>query len=218
MLLRAHPVMGWHPLQGQSMARDPLLQYAFWKRTCKSLLNYDVSVQTWFSTRILLCFLSLNRFNLSSLKQKQNLLLILIRSGKSCGHISPQVREYGFRNPENVACENRNVTKFCLWNLKFRALESGIQLKKSHQRFDFGIQFQLTKNPEFTAWNPESKTVFDSLIWAIHFKAMPKVSCQFWLTSARVTLGTRGFSRVRREFSVLAEGRSPEKDFSRRSL
>ena len=57
-----------------TVTRDPLLQYAFWKRTCKSTQN--VSVQTWFSTRILLCFLSLNRFNLSSLKEKQNPLLI----------------------------------------------------------------------------------------------------------------------------------------------
>ena len=113
-----------------------------------------MSVQTWFSTRILRCFLSLNRFNLSSLKEKQNLLLILIRSGKSCSHISPHVREYGFRNTENVAFENRNVRKFCLWNLKSRALESGIPLKKSHQRFDSGI-----RNPEFMVWNPESKTV-----------------------------------------------------------
>ena len=146
-----------------AITRDPLLQYAFWKRTCKSTQN--VSVQTWFSTRILLCFLSLNRFNLSSLKEKQNLLLILIRSGKSCSHISPHVREYGFRNTENVACENRNVTKFCLWNLESRTF----QLKKSHQRCDFGIYVPLTKNPESTARNPESKTVLDSLIWGDTF-------------------------------------------------
>ena len=55
----------------------------------------------------------------------------------------------------------------------FWALESGIQLKESEIPLTIGIQIQVppTKNrdpcsnwnPESTAWNPESKTVFDSL-------------------------------------------------------
>jgi len=67
----------------------------------------------------------------------------------------PHVRESGFRNPAN----------FCLWNPESWALESGIQLKDSgiHQRLESGTQFPLTKNPKFSSWNPESKTVLDIL-------------------------------------------------------
>ena len=156
MLLRAHPVMGWHPLQGQSMARDPLLQYAFWKRTCKSLLNYDVSVQTWFSTRILLCFLSLNRFNLSSLKQKQNLLLILIRSGKSCGHISPQVREYGFQNPEMLLVKTGMWRSFAcgIWNSGLWNPESSSRNLTNDSTSESNFNWQRIRNSRLGIQNP----------------------------------------------------------------
>ena len=36
---------------------------------------------------------------------------------------------------------------------------------ESHQRLEFGIQVPPTKNPEYTVWNPEFKTVLDSLAW-----------------------------------------------------
>lgn len=41
---------------------------------------------------------------------------------------------------------------------KFLLVESGIPLTTRS-----GTQVPLTKNPECTAWNPESKTVLDSL-------------------------------------------------------
>ena len=54
-----------------------------------------------------------------------------------------------------------NVGKFCLWNVKFWALESATGLKES------GIQNPSSTvndwSPELTARNPESKTVLDSL-------------------------------------------------------
>lgn len=50
-----------------------------------------------------------------------------------------------------------NVGKFCLWNVKSRALESATGLKES------GIQSPSSTvndwNPELTARNPESKTL-----------------------------------------------------------
>ena len=52
---------------------------------------------------------------------------------------------------------------FCQWNPESRALESGIQLKES------GIQVALTKDPESTAWNPESKTVLDFLSYGENY-------------------------------------------------
>ena len=75
---------------------------------------------------------------------------------------SPHVRESRFRNPEN----------FCLWNLESWALESGIQLQESGIPMTVGIQNPSSTekdlessnwNPEYMAWNPESKTVLDSL-------------------------------------------------------
>ena len=57
--------------------------------------------------------------------------------------------------------------KLFLWNSESCVLESG-----SHLRLESEIQVPLTKNPESscwnlesTAWNPESRTVLDSLIW-----------------------------------------------------
>ena len=52
-------------------------------------------------------------------------------------------------------------------------MESGIQLKESGTLLKIGIQNpnftnsleSNTENPEFRAWNPESKTVLDSLTW-----------------------------------------------------
>ena len=52
-------------------------------------------------------------------------------------------------------------------------MESGIQLKESGTLLKIGIQNpnftnsleSSTGNPEFRAWNPESKTVLDSVTW-----------------------------------------------------
>ena len=52
-------------------------------------------------------------------------------------------------------------------------MESGIQLKESGPLLKIGIQNpnftnsleSSTGNPEFRAWNPESKTVLDSVTW-----------------------------------------------------
>ena len=58
-------------------------------------------------------------------------------------------------------------------NGKFLQIKSGIQLEESgsHKRLESRIQIPLTNSSEFnswnlesTAWNPESKTVLDSLI------------------------------------------------------
>ena len=79
---------------------------------------------------------------------------------------SPRVRECGFRNPIN----------FCWWNP-----ESGKLLADSailgfgirnpskdlnpESKFHWQRLESSTWNPEFTAWNLESKTVLDSLTW-----------------------------------------------------
>ena len=70
--------------------------------------------------------------------------------------------------------EIRNVEKpqhgiaannFCLCNDKPRVLESGIQLKESRILLTIGIQnpSSFDKDPESTAWNPESKTILHFL-------------------------------------------------------
>ena len=69
----------------------------------------------------------------------------------------------------------RNLGKFCLWNTKSWALDSGIQLKESGIPLTIGIQNRSstdwqrlessTWNPESTAWNLESKTVLGFLTW-----------------------------------------------------
>ena len=68
---------------------------------------------------------------------------------------SPQIRESGFWNPESM--------KFCLWNPKSWALESGIQLKGSGIPLTIGIQnpSATDKEPgiqylESGIWNPKS--------------------------------------------------------------
>ena len=67
------------------------------------------------------------------------------------------VRESGFRNLET----------FCLRNPGLQALESGIQLKEFTIPLTTGIRDQSAtgKNPESNTWNPESKTVLDTLTW-----------------------------------------------------
>ena len=122
------------------------------------------------------------------------MLLILIRSGKSCSHISPHVREYGFRNPENVACENRNVTKFCL-------LESGIPgfgIRNPAQEISPTIRLRdlssIDKESRIhgsesriqDCLGSESRTVLDSLIWGDTFSSQAEGLMPFWLISARV--------------------------------
>ena len=59
---------------------------------------------------------------------------------------------------------------FCLWNRKsgkFLLVEFGIKLKESgsHYRLESEIQDLLTKTPESTVWNPESKTVLVYVTW-----------------------------------------------------
>ena len=70
---------------------------------------------------------------------------------------SRNVREFGFRNPG----------KFCLWNMKYWALKSEIQLKESGipLKMESRIEVPLKKkkqesstwNLESMAWNPESR-------------------------------------------------------------
>ena len=55
---------------------------------------------------------------------------------------SPHIRESEFRNPGN----------FCLWNRRYWALESGIQLKESGIPSTIGIQ-NPSSNDKY--WNPE---------------------------------------------------------------
>ena len=80
--------------------------------------------------------------------------------------------ESGIR--ENFACGIRNLGNFILWNPGSWALEVGSQLKKSGILVTIGIrnlsptdkdwnQVPGIRNPR--AWNPESKTVLDSLAW-----------------------------------------------------
>ena len=70
--------------------------------------------------------------------------------------------------------EIRNVEKaqhgiapnnFCLCNHEPRVLESGIQLKESRIPLTIGIQNPscFDNDPEFTAWDPESKTILHFL-------------------------------------------------------
>ena len=61
---------------------------------------------------------------------------------------SPNVREFGFRNPG----------KFCLWNMKYWALKSEIQLKESGipPKMESRIEVPLKKknrNPVPGIWN-----------------------------------------------------------------
>ena len=64
---------------------------------------------------------------------------------------SHHVRDSGFRNARNFGWWNQESRKMCKWNpestFHWQRLESS------------------TWNLETTAWNPESKTVLDSLIW-----------------------------------------------------
>jgi len=70
--------------------------------------------------------------------------------------------------------EIRNVEKpqhgmaannFCLCNHEPGVLESGIQLKESRIPLTIGIQnpSSFDKDPESTAWDPESKTILNFL-------------------------------------------------------
>ena len=64
-------------------------------------------------------------------------------------------------------------------------MESGIQLRESwiRQRLKSGIQVPLTENSESRDWNPESKTVLDSLTWCDSergpYSAALMTSCQW---------------------------------------
>ena len=79
---------------------------------------------------------------------------------------SPRVRECGFRNPRN----------FCWWNpesgkllVESTILGLGIRNPSKDLNPEPKCHWQRlessTWNPEFMAWNPESKTVLDSLTW-----------------------------------------------------
>ena len=75
-------------------------------------------------------------------------------------------------------------------------MESGIQLRESRirQRLKSGIQVPLTENPESMDWNPESKTVLDSLTWCDSerslYSAALMTSCQWpaWQITLRMIL------------------------------
>ena len=82
-------------------------------------------------------------------------------------------REVGFRNQGSSACGIRNPGQFCSRNVESWPLESGISLtiltieiqNPSSIDKDWNPVFVSTRNPESTAWNPESKIVFDSIAW-----------------------------------------------------
>ena len=65
------------------------------------------------------------------------------------------------------ACGLRNRGKFCVLNPKCWTLESGIPLANWNPESKFYWQrLELsTWNLESTLWNPQSKTVLDSLTW-----------------------------------------------------
>ena len=74
------------------------------------------------------------------------------------------------KNPSFSVKEIRNVEKaqhgiapnnFCLCNHEPRVLESRIQLKESRIPLTIGIQnpSSFDKDPQSTAWDPESKTI-----------------------------------------------------------
>ena len=69
-------------------------------------------------------------------------------------------------NPESG--KNLNVESGILgWESGIPLKESGIARMIKIQNPSFTAKYwnPSTKNPEYTAWNPESKTVLDSLIW-----------------------------------------------------
>ena len=89
------------------------------------------------------------------------------------------------------------ISNVCLWRRSLRSNLASIDPEKLY-RATFICQFGLCC---FIIW---PLFLFDCFVknWA---------TCKnFWATGLPPTLGTRGFSRVRREFSVLAEGRSHE--------
>ena len=73
---------------------------------------------------------------------------------------SRHLRVSGFQNPWIFCLWNPNSEKFCLWNLESWAFESGIQLKESRIPLTTEIQHPSSTDKD---WNPESKTVLDSL-------------------------------------------------------
>ena len=88
----------------------------------------------------------------------------------------------GLRIPESgkfFAGGNRNPRKFSLWNPESWALEFGIQLKESgipqkmwNPEYNF-LWHRLKSsiwNPEFKAWNPESKTILTFFTWGENYK------------------------------------------------
>ena len=117
--------------------------------------------------------------------------ILLVESGirekfaygiRNPGKVCLQNRESGqfllveSRIRENFACEIWNLGNFILWNPESWALEFGSQLKESGILLTIGIrnlsptdkdwnQVPGIRNPR--AWNPESKTVLDSLAWGV---------------------------------------------------
>ena len=83
-------------------------------------------------------------------------------------------QEYTVRNPESktvldsgiqeiFACGIQNPGNICLWILESWALKRGIQIKESgNLTTDWNLE-SSTLNAGSKGWNPESKTVLDSL-------------------------------------------------------
>ena len=86
---------------------------------------------------------------------------------------SHNVRESGFRIPDSgiseiFACGIRKYPKsFCLWIPESWAMEFGIPLKESGIPLTIDIQNPSSpdKDLENGTWNPESKTVLDTITW-----------------------------------------------------
>ena len=74
-------------------------------------------------------------------------------------HFNLDVPGKRIRIVESEKCE--------FWHAESWALDSRLQLKESRipLMFAIWIQVPLTKNPESTEWDPESKTVLDFFTW-----------------------------------------------------
>ena len=88
----------------------------------------------------------------------------------------PHVRQSGFQNPGN----------FCFRNLKSWALESGIHPKESEMPVTFEIWDRSStwgiRNPESTAWNPETRMILgvvETIIGSLLCQGVGIVQCLF---------------------------------------
>ena len=73
---------------------------------------------------------------------------------------------YKWKKKTNLLCILNNVFQYSKIRTRKRNAKKGIKTEKIWNPALFGIRNPLSWNPESTGWNPESKTVMDSLTWA----------------------------------------------------